>query len=489
MRWLIPPVLSRRRYELISFLLPLVVYGLTLRENFADTHSLNVLTQYALWTTGSPSLGPVSHPIIPDWSGFNAQVNIDLIISKGQYFSVYAPGLSYLSYPFGALGFLLNHGGLGIQSWAILTDEGFVALCGAISALVLYKICRMYATPRSSLLASLTLAFGTLVWPFATEIFDHDVAMLFSLLGVYCVMRFSRTEGTGREKYALLAAGGASLGVGYTIEYLSALLILPLALFLIFKRKLNLPLGAVLFATFLIGPLLDLAYNQSVTGSFLTFPEDVWNGSTALSRFVPSQLLAIPFFNLLSPYRGLLLYSPVLFVGIYGLYRMYCSARFRGDAVLFLSLFLFGLIPYSAWSPWDGGYSFGPRFLVDVIPYLVIPIAFVLSEVRGRFDRGRDLIFLSLFFLSSLIAGVGAFTEASTPNGTDILSIQPITQSFSWVLQNHLDSWWHRLSPEITLAVVPACFILIWGVSVRFVASKGESTEEGVNPGGRRSTS
>jgi hypothetical protein len=473
-----PSFLSKWKYELITFLLPLAVYSLTLRENFADTHSLNVLTQYALWTTGSPSLGPVSHPIIPDWSGFNIQVSIDLIVSKGQYFSVYAPGLSYLSYPFGVLGFILNHGSLVIQSWAILTDEGFVALCAAISALVLYKICRMYATPRPSLLASLTLAFGTIVWPFATELFDHDVAMLFSLLGVYCVLRCARTEGKGYEKYAVLAAGGAALGIGYTIEYLSALLILPLVLFLLYKRKLNLTLGAVFFATFVIGPLLDLAYNQTVTGNPLTFPEDLWNGSTALSRFVPSQLLTVPFYNLLSPYRGLLLYSPVLFVGIYGLFRMYGSGKFRGDAVLFLSLFLFGLIPYSAWSPWDGGYSFGPRFLVDVIPYLVIPIAFVLSEARGKFTGGRNMVFLSLFFLSSLIAGAGAFTEASPPNGTGLLSFQPIVQSFSWVLQNHLDSWWHRFLPEATLAVVPICFILIWGASVRFASSEGESTEE-----------
>jgi hypothetical protein len=455
-----------------------VVYGLTLRKNFPDTHSLNVLTQYALWTTGSPSLGTVIHPIIPEWSTFNVFVSVDLIVSKGQYFSVYAPGLSYLSYPFGVLGFLLNHGDLVIRSWAILTDEGFVALCAALSALVLYKICRMYAPPLSSLLASLTLAFGTIVWPFATELFDHDVAMLFSLLGVYCVLQCSRTEGRRYEKYAVLAAGGVALGVGSTIEYLSALLILPLAFYLGYKRKLNITLGAVFLATFIIGPILDLAYNQSVTGNPLTFPEDLWGGSTALSRFVPSQLLTVPFYNLLSPYRGLLLYSPVLFVGIYGLIRMYKSGKFRGDALLFLSLFLFGLVPYSAWSPWDGGYSFGPRFLVDVIPYLVIPIAFALSEARGKFARGRDLVFLSLFFLSSLIAGAGAFTEASTPNGTGLLSFQPIAQSFSWILQNHLDSWWHDFFPEVAPVVVPVCFILIWTVSARIVASKGESAGE-----------
>jgi hypothetical protein len=467
-------VLSHK-YELISFLLPLVVYVLTLKENIANgVDALDVLTQYSLWTTGSPSLGPISHPIIPDWAGFLAQIKVDTIISNGQYFSVYAPGMSYLSAPFGVVGFLLNGGKLGLHSWAILTDEGFVAICAALAALVVYKVCRMYAPPIPSLLASLTLAFGTIAWPFATELFDHDVAMLFSLLGVYCVIRCSRLENARNERYVALAAAGASFGIACTVEYLSALLILPLIVFLAYRKKLSVFSGLLFGAIFSLGPILDLAYNQLVTGSPLVFPEDLWSGAsglTALSRFEPSQLLTVPLYNLLSPYRGLLLLSPVLFVGTYGLFRMYQSGRFRGDALVLLSLFLLGLIPYSMWSNWEGGYSFGPRFLIDVIPYLVIPVAFALSENRARYTKTLKVIFPSLFVISSFIAGAAAFTSASPQSETSLLYYLPTKDSIPWLLQNDLDVWWHRFHPHFALVIVPLCFILIWAVVGRLLSS------------------
>jgi hypothetical protein len=332
----------------------------------------------------------------------------------------------------------------------------------------------MYAPPIPSLLASLTLAFGTIAWPFATLIGDHDVAMLFSLLGVYCVIRCSRLENAGNEKYVALAAAGASLGIASTVEYLSALLVLPLILFLAYRKKLNVFSGSLFSAIFSLGPILDLAYNQTVTGNPLVFPEDLWSGGgglTAFQRFEPSQLLTVPIYNLLSPYRGLLLLSPVLFVGIYGLFRMYQSGRFRGDALLFLSLFLLGLLPYSMWSNWEGGWSFGPRFLVDVIPYLVIPIAFALSESRARNAKTLKVVFPSLFVLSSFIAGAAAFTSASPPSETSLLYYPPARQSIPWLLQNNLDAWWHRFHPHFALAFVPLCFILIWAVAGRLLSS------------------
>jgi hypothetical protein len=445
------------------------MYVLTLGTNYTSALPLDVLTQYALWTTGSPSFGPVSHPIIPNWAGFFAEISHDTIISNGRYFSVFSPGLSYLSLPFGVAGFLLDGGKLGLNTLAVLTDEGFVALCAALAALVLYKVCRMYAPPIPSLLASLTLAFGTIAWPFATELLDHDVAMLFSLLGVYCVTKCTRTENTRNENYIMLAAAGASLGIACTIEYLSALLILPLILFLAYRRRMSVLSGSLFCAIFSLGPILDLTYNRLVTGNPLVFPENLWsgaNGLTAFQRFDLSQLLTVPFYNLLSPYRGLFLLSPVLLVGVYGLFRMYQSERFRGDALLFLSLFLLGVLPYSMWSNWEGAWSFGPRFLVDVIPYLVIPIAFALSENRARRTKTLNVVFLSLFALSSFMAGAAAFTSATPPGGQSLFYFQPIGQSIPWLLQNNLDVWWHRFYPDLGLVMVPLCFVLIWAVAV-----------------------
>jgi hypothetical protein len=39
---------------------------------------------------------------------------------------------------------------------------------------------------------------------------------------------------------------------------------------------------------------------------------------------------------------------------------------------------------YSSWYGWDGGENWGPRFLVPVLPLLVLPIAFLPGWVRPR---------------------------------------------------------------------------------------------------------
>lgn len=462
--------LSSHKHALVAFLLPLIVYGLALRENSVEAHFLNVATQYALWTTGSPSLGSVGHPLLR-----SIATDVDTVISNGQYYSAYAPGFSWLSLPFGIVGFLLNGGSLEYNSYAILTDEAFVALCAALSALVVYRICRMYAPPATSLLSSLTLSFGTIVWPFATALFEHDVAMLFSALGVYFVLELSRTEDRTNKRYLLSAAAGASIAVSSTIEYLSALLIVPLLAFLIYRRRVSFHSGVVLVLSFIPGPVLDLAYNLSVTGNSLVFPEDLLpsaHGQIALSRFEFSQLLTVPIYNLLSPYRGLFLISPVLIVGAYGLFRMYRSGRFRSESILFLGLFLFGLFPYSAWTSWQGGYSFGPRFLIDVIPYLVIPISYALSESSSRNTRVTLGLFFPLFLLSSFIEGAAAFTSAEPIEQFSLIFYQPMQQSIPWLFQNNLDAWWFRFHPSFSLVIVPACFVLIWIVILRLVSSK-----------------
>lgn len=472
------------RYELVSFLLPFLAYCLTLKENIADTHVLNVLTQYALWTTGTTSLGTVAHPIVSNWSGFLIQISTDLVVSNGHYYSVYAPGMSFLSFPFGLAGFLLNGGVMSLHSWAILTDEGFVALCGSIASFVLYKVCRYYASQVPSLLASLTLAFGTIVWPFATELFDHDVAMLFSLLGVYLVIRWARSEDSGRIPLTLAGAGG-SLAVASTVEYLSAFLVLPIILFIAHRRRRVIVSELVLLATFVAGPVLDLAYNVWVTGNPFDFPENLYggaNGLTAIQRFAPSQLLTVPIIYLVSPYRGLLLISPVLFVGLYGLVRMYKSGGLRGEAVFLFSLFLFGLVPYSAWTDWRGGDSFGPRFLVDVIPFIVIPIAYVLSEERGKYSRWIRGAFGSLFIYSSFIAGTAAFTTADPPALPGVMAYQAFSQSIPILLKNDLDVWWHRFHPHLALVLVPLCFISLWVLTVTLLSRKRIGGGQGASP-------
>ena len=59
---------------------------------------------------------------------------------------------------------------------------------------------------------------------------------------------------------------------------------------------------------------------------------------------------------------------------------------FRRDmplAVVVVGAFSALLLVYSPWAQWDGGWVFGPRFLVPVTPLLAIPAATFFTEHRS----------------------------------------------------------------------------------------------------------
>jgi hypothetical protein len=85
---------------------------------------------------------------------------------------------------------------------------------------------------------------------------------------------------------------------------------------------------------------------------------------------------------LLSPAAGLFVFMPVLVLAVAGFPTF--LQRHRGEALLVAGLIAVRFAFYSSWYGWDGGENWGPRFLVPVLPLLVLPIAFLPGWVRPR---------------------------------------------------------------------------------------------------------
>ncbi|MGI0070174.1 MAG: glycosyltransferase family 39 protein, partial [Nitrosopumilaceae archaeon] len=256
--------LSSKKYELLAFALPLLLLIVSYRGT--ATSFDNVAAQYSIWKTGSPSLGSVGNPIATHLANVSGT-----FVYNGNYYNIHAPGFQYISLPFAILGFLHDGGVLIYPAMgATIADDAFLALCVALSSLILYKICLMYASKIPSLLASLTLAFGTLAWPFSTVTFDHDLAMTLSLLGVYFTLRIKKRENNARKKLLLISGVGLSIGLSCFVEYLAILLIIPILAYLLHDRKqiqLRMLDLSILLPTLSIGPILDLLYNQVIFGN------------------------------------------------------------------------------------------------------------------------------------------------------------------------------------------------------------------------------
>ena len=110
---------------------------------------------------------------------------------------------------------------------------------------------------------------------------------------------------------------------------------------------------------------------------------------------------------LVSPSRGLLVFSPVLMIAI-GAAGAWPFARAAGLTLLALACVL-QFAAYAAYAVWWGGYTYGPRYLVD----LLAPLAPFLALGADRLLRHTvsGAVAIALGMTSIGIAGAGAFVH------------------------------------------------------------------------------
>ncbi|MEA1928650.1 MAG: hypothetical protein U9N73_10625 [Candidatus Auribacterota bacterium] len=103
---------------------------------------------------------------------------------------------------------------------------------------------------------------------------------------------------------------------------------------------------------------------------------------------------------LISPYRGLFLYSPFLLLGIGGIVKMIRDQEWRREGWLILAITVVYFFFLSAFSDWEGGWSMGPRHLVPILPFLTTAVVFYLGKTTGSFRK----VLIWFLAVTSLIA-------------------------------------------------------------------------------------
>jgi hypothetical protein len=210
------------------------------------------------------------------------------------------------------------------------------------------------------------------------------------------------------EPIALAAWAGAALAFAYIVRPTNAI---PLALgaaWVAWNHPRRLP-GCLAAIAAVLGPWLML--NRHVYHAWLPpyYHASRFNGN--------------PFFwdafigYIVSPGRGLLVYSPVLIFAVAG---VALKIRRRQFTTLDLSLVACVLLHWIATSKvnavWWGGDSYGPRFFTDMLPYLIywmVPFIAWLETAVGRRRLAAGAIFAATLTVSVLMHAQGVFNPAA----------------------------------------------------------------------------
>lgn len=413
----------------VIFLASLLLYGVTLNGVWATDHTASFLDlDYAMWTNHTFALGRVGQ-FIPN--------SVDIFQYRGQYYSALAPGLALLALPAVVPGFIID-GQFNEYGTSMLFSEFFVAVLNAIAVLFLYKLGRMYFREATASFIALSFAFSTISWPFATFFFQSDVSAAFDVIAVYLVLR--ATRGSGGRRAALF--GGLAVGAAMTVDYVNFLLMPVLLVYIIASYRRNCLRLFESAATFTVSSLSGVLaiglYNYLSFGQVLVSSEQLYlNSSSVFGNFSTPLYLGL-ILNLVTPLRGVFLYSPILILGVVGfVHILRRPSAVRREGFLILAVFAALFLPYCGWYGPEGGLSFGPRFIIASLPFLLLPVGWV---IEGTWRHRAPVAYL-LYSAGVVINGLAALTSALAGN-TGWLTSPFLDSTIPLFAQGTLDQWW-----------------------------------------------
>jgi hypothetical protein len=305
----------------------------------------------------------------------------------GRFYSQFGIGQSIYNVPFYLAGARLEAAAGHHIGRPDTVTKAAVAAGSAVAAALSVWIGLLFAyaltgSLSGAIYAAAALAFGTLLWPYAKFGFNQPLATFCLLAATYAVWR-----GVNTDRTSWFAAGGLGLAAGLLTRHEFVLAAMPLALTLVLAsgRNTRLLTRRCLAAglPFGIGLLAWMGYNQTRFGS-------PFNTGYAPEFGNP---LEGAWGLLLSPGGSLFLYSPIVIVGTAALVGLVRRNRLAGG--LFVAYVVIYVLFYSSLSDWEGGRSYGPRYLVPLLPYLCIPLAWWFAE-GGRRTRVALIAALSL---------------------------------------------------------------------------------------------
>ena len=155
--------------------------------------------------------------------------------------------------------------------------------------------------------------------------------------------------------------------------------------------------GVVAVAGFAPFVALVLLHNSLKTGSMFHTGYD--EGKDMFS----GDLIPALYGYLLSPGKGLFLYSPPLLLAVPGLRAAW--RRQRGETAFLLAVMAAVILVSGTYLIWHGGYSWGPRYLVPLTPLVLLLAVPWLADALGR---GRVWLRGALF---AMLVASGCFVQ------------------------------------------------------------------------------
>ena len=275
--------------------------------------------------------------------------------------------------------------------WPRLTTSLTNCFITAFAVLLLVEWLRALGhRDRIAVLVGLVYAFGTTAWAYSGTFLSEPLSSAMLLAAAWGIARFHRirTESPGdpiARRWLWMA--GLVAGMSVHAHVLNLLAVPPLLAYALvpvhrdgtWQQERSAWMGAVVLGS--LGPLL-LGLTQ-----YMRFGDPWQTGRyDHYGYFVNPLPGAIG--QLVGPGRSILWYSPALLVAAVGWRRT--LSRHRDAALMVLAVFVIRWLFTATRSDWWGGWGIGPRYLVPMLPLLLLPLATVFEDLATA-SRNKKL--------------------------------------------------------------------------------------------------
>ena len=285
-----------------------------------------------------------------------------------------------------------------------MSERLFLLLCpsliSALGCIIIYRFAQLLGFSKgTSLSLALIYGLGTMAWPYSKSLMSETTLNVVIVGGVYAAVGY---KSTARRRWLILS--GTLMGFAFITKSVCAVVFPMLVGYLLFSA----PARRVL-------PDLVLCFGMPVMvfvgiqgwhnfiryDSFFEFGYSFGWDHLGFSTPISVGLWGL----LLSPGKSLFLYSPVILLGLFS-FRRFLDTR-KNEALLFLGIILAFIVPHASWWAWSGDRSWGPRFLLPIIPYFIFPLGCFIESWTQRSKLYRRLcISLAAFSIGIQILGV-----------------------------------------------------------------------------------
>jgi len=358
-----------------------------------------------------------------------------MLAKDGRYRSIYSPVAPVIAaglwWPFWKLGLIDLRAPLAPGVIA----KGSASLIVALSVTVCYLAVRRRVSRARALLIAAGLGLGTGLWNTASQSLWQSES---ALLGLSLWVLATAQPGEATWRRTVLAALGIALAGAARSQLGPALIVLLVALWWQWGRVHA--AAATALATAAVVPLLILNYkwfghplgplpglaelNSQIHGTGATFGlhADGWAGL------------------LVSPSRGLLVFSPIVLVAAAGVPLAF-KEGWRTPAPWCAIAFAVHYALYASYAVWWGGHTYGPRYLLDVLP-LATPLA-AQAIAAWRVRSWRSAMAVAALGWSIVVAATGAFCYPNDAWNSEPTEIDRDHARLWAVADNQISRCWH----------------------------------------------